>query len=441
MNILHYSLGLPPNRTGGMTQFCCDLINAQSKGNFVAVLFPGEFSIIPGSRIKRRKINNIVAFKIINPKLIPLVNGIRNFKDYMFDYNDRLFYNFFLKNHFDIVHIHTLMGLDKSFFRACKQFNIKVIYTTHDYFGICPKTNLYNFGICDGNSFDKCYYCNRFAFKKAEVMILQSNLYFHFKRSRLLNFIRIIKRKRINQLSYVSKQVINENESANYKKMQGYYLSLINSMDLVHCNSSVSYEVFKTFVNGPKIITKNISHLKISDNRKLYKNNNEKIRLLFLGPESISKGFFELIEVLDDIYLESQKFTLVVYSRDDIFSKKPYLEKHSQYSLNELPLIYSNSDVLIFPSIWKETFGFSVLESLSYGIPVIIPNNVGAKDVVMANKTGLIYDGSLNGLKESISILLKHPEILKKMKDNVCSANIDFDFDNFLNVYQDLLKE
>lgn len=42
MNILHYSLGFPPFRRGGMTQYCIDLMVEQIKsGHDVGLLWPG----------------------------------------------------------------------------------------------------------------------------------------------------------------------------------------------------------------------------------------------------------------------------------------------------------------------------------------------------------------------------------------------------------------
>ena len=44
MRILHYCLGFPPFRTGGMTKYCMDLMNEQNKaGHEVALLWPGTY--------------------------------------------------------------------------------------------------------------------------------------------------------------------------------------------------------------------------------------------------------------------------------------------------------------------------------------------------------------------------------------------------------------
>lgn len=61
----------------------------------------------------------------------------------------------------------------------------------------------------------------------------------------------------------------------------------------------------------------------------------------------------------------------------------PYIRVHGRYSYTELEKIFNETDVLVAPSIWYETFGFTVLEALSYGVPVIISGNVGAKDILV----------------------------------------------------------
>lgn len=56
----------------------------------------------------------------------------------------------------------------------------------------------------------------------------------------------------------------------------------------------------------------------------------------------------------------------------------------------ELSSIMKNNDILIVPSLWKETFGFTLLEGLSNAIPIIATDTVGSKDLIKNNKTGII---------------------------------------------------
>ena len=62
----------------------------------------------------------------------------------------------------------------------------------------------------------------------------------------------------------------------------------------------------------------------------------------------------------------------------------PYIRIHERYKYKELEKIFGETDVLVAPSVWYETFGFTVLEALSYGVPVIISGNVGAKDILVS---------------------------------------------------------
>ncbi|MCM1044065.1 MAG: glycosyltransferase [Candidatus Gastranaerophilales bacterium] len=67
--------------------------------------------------------------------------------------------------------------------------------------------------------------------------------------------------------------------------------------------------------------------------------------------------------------------------------------------------IFDETDVLIAPSIWYETFAYTVVEALSYGVPVIVTKNVGAKDVI-PNGAGLVIDDiSPKGIKDAIKSL------------------------------------
>ena len=74
MRILHYSLGFPPYRTGGLTKFCLDLmIEQKNEGDEVALLWPGQMGFID-KRIKIKKRTDylasnqkIMSFELINP--------------------------------------------------------------------------------------------------------------------------------------------------------------------------------------------------------------------------------------------------------------------------------------------------------------------------------------------------------------------------------------
>jgi len=166
MKILHYTLGFPPMRSGGLTRYAIDLMSAQSKlGHKVSAIYPGNPSLLKKNNIvKDDNYNGIECFKIDNAPLVPLMHGIRNPKYFLTsDQEDsQKFKDFFKSNGFDVLHVHTMMGLPKSFLLAAKECGVKTVCTSHDYFGLCPKVNFVDHqdNVCDCADSERCAECN-----------------------------------------------------------------------------------------------------------------------------------------------------------------------------------------------------------------------------------------------------------------------------------------
>ena len=133
-----------------------------------------------------------------------------------------------------------------------------------------------------------------------------------------------------------------------------------------------------------------------------------------------------------------KNFELNIYSHID--ENIPYIVPHESYSYDELEKVMDNTDVLIVPSIWNETFGFTVLEALSYGVPVIVSDMVGSKDLLCERKSGLIYN-NLEELEEALKEILLTPQsILSKMNEyilnNVDIKDINEHTEEIINLYK-----
>ncbi len=50
-------------------------------------------------------------------------------------------------------------------------------------------------------------------------------------------------------------------------------------------------------------------------------------------------------------------------------------------NINNIEDVYENIDILIVPSLWKETYGLVAIEALSYHKYVFVSENVGSKDL------------------------------------------------------------
>ena len=200
MKILHYALGFPPYRTGGLTKYCIDLMLTQAEqGHEVALLWPGRITIVKKKPEihKGRNWNGIESFEIINPLPVPLDEGILDVDAYI-KKGDETVYSKFLQDYSpDVIHIHTLMGLHKEFIHAANELGIRTVFTTHDYFGLCPKVTLFHNGKpCDNdhNCMD-CVKCNQSALSLKKIVVLQSPVYRKLKNTRVVKLLRSRHRK------------------------------------------------------------------------------------------------------------------------------------------------------------------------------------------------------------------------------------------------------
>lgn len=389
MKILHYALGFPPYRTGGLTKYCIDLMLTQvEQGHEVALLWPGEIHfILKKTKIKERNHwNGIRNFELIDPLPVSLDEGIIEIEAYTKRVNESVYLNFLRMYMPDVIHIHTLMGLHKEFLDVAKQLKIKTVFTTHDYFGICPIVTLYHDGcVCDDDhDCLDCVKCNQTALGLKKIEILQSPIYRRLKNTKAVKMLRNCHRQKYFESSE-NKQTENENcvrTAEEYRKLREYYISMLNMIDFIHFNSSVTEMVYNRYFHPKNSAVISITHRDIKDHRIKKNFDHDALRITYLGPAKPFKGFQFLIGVLDELWKETPgMFELHIYTNTNV--EKEYItHRQDGYPYSQLEEIFDKTDLLIVPSQWYETFGFTVLEALSYGVPVMVTNKVGAKDLV-----------------------------------------------------------
>lgn len=405
MKILHYALGFPPYRSGGLTKLCVDLMVQQAKeGHTVAMLWPGQMGFVKQEVAIKKRENvklsgqDILSFEVINPLPVSFDEGIADIAAFTRDVEAEGYRRLLDNFQPDMIHVHTLMGLHKSFLEAAKNKKIRLVFTAHDFFPICPKVTMFRHGaVCDSaQNCENCGVCNATALSLNKIRILQSPLY------RVLKDSRIVKRlRKQHRDGYLSESTANDTAAPvgtadDYKKLRNYYYSLLKLMDMIHYNSSVTKKVYESVFNLPNSCIVVITHSDIEDNRKVKDYSNDCLRIRYLGPQSGAKGYPLLKSALDKLWKVQQGFCLDVHFVP--MEPAPYIKSHERYSYTELEKIFDETDVLVAPSIWYETFGFTVLEALSYGVPVIISGNVGAKDILVQGAGVVIENIDVQGL-------------------------------------------
>ena len=76
----------------------------------------------------------------------------------------------------------------------------------------------------------------------------------------------------------------------------------------------------------------------------------------------------------------------------------------------------AGADLLVFPSLWYETFGLTILEAASQGVPAVATNIGGQSSLVQDGITGrLVPPGDSASLAASLRELLSDSAALRRM--------------------------
>ncbi len=107
--------------------------------------------------------------------------------------------------------------------------------------------------------------------------------------------------------------------------------------------------------------------------------------------------------------------------------------------------IINDFDVMVLPTISPEPSGRVILEAMSLEKPVIATNFGGPCELVVPNKTGLLFPPEYKELAKAMLFLIKNPELRKKMGREGRRCVIDrFSLRKHCltvqNVYKELLK-
>ncbi len=182
---------------------------------------------------------------------------------------------------------------------------------------------------------------------------------------------------------------------------------------------------------------------------KKYKIPENRLVVLYVGRVSFEKKIDSLIRAFKNV----KNATLV------IVGSGPYLEKYREYAkaigvenvvftgfVDEKMLsgAYASAAVFASPSD-SETFGLTFAEAMSFGIPVVGVNRLGAKEVISNGKNGYLVDpGDEDALAARINLLLKKHALGKRLgaqgKKDSKKYDIDRISEKFLELYRKLAK-
>lgn len=178
-------------------------------------------------------------------------------------------------------------------------------------------------------------------------------------------------------------------------------------LDLRHSQFASQYLKQFALQAGKPVADAKVIHWGVDINRFPYKRTvHEPKRLLYVGQIAPQKGVHTAIEAMRVLIKKwrypSSKLTIVGGSILSDYSK--YVQDLVRlYDLEEnitfvgfvqreqLPSIYHNHDILIFPSIWDEPFSITLLEAMSCGLAVVGTATGGSSEILQHEVNALVF--------------------------------------------------
>ena len=184
--------------------------------------------------------------------------------------------------------------------------------------------------------------------------------------------------------------------------------------------------------HGHVILGSGISNPKSQD---LLVKDSQTLNLLFVGRLLKSKGIVLAIDVFEKLKLSNNQIKLIIAGEIDPNNpdsiSNDYLEGIKTLEgveflgyVENMNDVYFRSDILLFPSDYREGVPRSIIESLSYGLTIVTKDTPGCKETVLNN--GIITKN--NFTKEAVNYIesLTEKEIELNKQESINLFNIKF---------------
>jgi glycogen synthase len=153
------------------------------------------------------------------------------------------------------------------------------------------------------------------------------------------------------------------------------------------------------------------------------------MRLLYVGQVTAHKGVHTAVEALK-LVSERKRFKharLTIVGGPDYEGRAARLVsslglgEHVTFTgmveRDELPEIYREHDILVFPSVWDEPFSITVLEAMASGLAVVGTHTGGSPEILVDEMNALIFPKEdARGCASRIMRLLEDPQLFENIR-------------------------
>ncbi len=178
------------------------------------------------------------------------------------------------------------------------------------------------------------------------------------------------------------------------------------------------------------------------------------IKILYAGQLHAYKGVHTILAALGILQTRAEipAFTLTIvgkgpedYTRrlhDEAAKIGSSVKFLGLVSHTEMPAIYREHDLFVFPSIWEEPFGLTHLEAMASGLPVVSTTNGGQGEFLRDEENSLVFPPEdESALSNQLSRLMTDHTLYAKLVENGrTTVEENFTFSRYVDDLEDLLN-
>jgi glycosyltransferase involved in cell wall biosynthesis len=172
---------------------------------------------------------------------------------------------------------------------------------------------------------------------------------------------------------------------------------------------------------------------------------------LFVGRLSEEKGIETLLRAWSDATAPRVKLRIIgkgplEQQVRDAAAANECIEYLGPKPPQQVYAAMGEAKALIFPSVWYETFGLTVIEAMMKGTPVIASRIGSAAELVSDGRTGLLFEtGNSESLMTAVRWMMDHQAEWQSMR---CAARAEFEakysaeqnYNTLMDIYADAIS-
>ena len=155
--------------------------------------------------------------------------------------------------------------------------------------------------------------------------------------------------------------------------------------------------------------------------------------VLFLGHKSLIKGVPYLLEAWKMLNLKDSQLIIAGYQNKELIERYREEIQFEAPGIVDPLVYYHKAQIFVLPSL-GDPFPRTMLEAMSCGLPVIISDMVGAKDIMENGREGFIIPvKDVDAISEKIQYFYDNPSEIRRMGKNAREKAKEYTWESFAN--------